>query len=192
MGVLVPANIQQFAFYLVFEWKNIFFFTVSDKVAKILMIYFWFIVILVSTVLFFATLFYKKINYYLMDNNKNVFHGQLMLVFQFGIKNFFLGVTHSLVRFVDYRLGLSVILVVEVIFLGIIVNGMRKRAFKSVFKVLFYVFLNLPKMGLLCTFYFDYDNINKTAIEEVQFYAIMTCLGAYGLGFILESLYSLQ
>ena len=77
---------------------------------KTLTILFGFVLIIVSVGFFFMTyFFYKKVNDYLMDNNKNVFQGQLMLTLQFGFRNLYLGMLHSILRPLGYYIAMLII-----------------------------------------------------------------------------------
>lgn len=70
---------------------------------KTLALLFGFILVIISVSLFFLSYsFYKNVNEYLMDNNKNTLGGQLILTFQFGIRNVYLGFLHSILRPLGY------------------------------------------------------------------------------------------
>ena len=88
-----------------------FTFSFFTKIVKMQTIYFGFILVLVSVGLIFVSYaFYKKLNKHLMSNNRNNLFGQICLMLQMGIRNFMLGLLHSVLRPISYYKMLSVLL----------------------------------------------------------------------------------
>lgn len=109
---LFDGNIQQFAFYQSTDWKNTFYFTFCEKWLQVITIFFGFCIVLASFTLYFISYSaYNKVNRHIMDNNKNILFGQTALIVQFGIRNIVLGVMHSFVRGLPYRIMLSILLI---------------------------------------------------------------------------------
>lgn len=97
--ILLEGNIQQLAFYLVTDWKNMFTLGIGSKWLKIYSVFFGFGMVLLSTSLYFISyLLYSRLNKHLTDNNRNDVLGISMLVCQGGLKNLTLGILHSLLR----------------------------------------------------------------------------------------------
>ena len=191
--LLFEGNIQQFAFYLVFEWENVFFFDFSNKIMKTFAILFGFLVLMVSTGFFFMTyVVYKRLNRYFMDNNINQFKGQLMLILQFGLKNFCFGILHSSTRSLSYKLGLTIILGGELLFMLLLAKMITQNIYKSRLRILAFFLQNIVKIVLIFTFYADYGSLNSPSIEAAQEYTIKALIFAYLFGFIVESSYSLK
>ena len=109
--LLFDGSIQQFAFYQVADWINMFAFSFFSKTIKVQIVYFGFLLVLLSICLIFLSYgFYDRLNKYIMSNNSNSMPGQTSLIFQIGIKNFFLRIMHSLLRRLPYYSMLSVLL----------------------------------------------------------------------------------
>ena len=69
--IIYEGNIEQFAFYFFTECKNLFSFNFPHKIANVLMIYFFFILIVFSVAgLLFFTYHYRKLVKYFMEDSK--------------------------------------------------------------------------------------------------------------------------
>lgn len=117
------GNIQQFTFYLFAEIKNVLFFSFTHKVIIVTAVLFGFIVLILSFGGYFVGLMmYRRLNRSLTDNNRNSMRGNTELLFQNCMRNFLLGVVHSLVRYAESKhLILSFLLVLEIVFQGLFV-----------------------------------------------------------------------
>ena len=117
------GNIQQFTFYLFAEIKNILFFSFSHKILMTITLFFGFIVIILSFGGYLVgLLMYRKLNRSLTDNNRNSMRGNTELLLQNCMRNFLLGVVHSLLRYADSKhLIISIVLIIEVVFQGLFV-----------------------------------------------------------------------
>ena len=109
--LVFDGNIQQFAFYLASELNNLFFFSFMDKIMKTFAILFGYCLCLMTVAFFFLTFsFYRKLNHYLMDNNKNNIQSQFLLIAQFGIRNFCYGFFQFFFRYLDYTTGILILI----------------------------------------------------------------------------------
>lgn len=121
-ALLFEGNIQQFSFYLCYEWRLSFFDTFSHKLLKSSVIMFGFVVVCLSScgyILGYAI--YKRLNKYLMDNNKNRVSGIFFLLIQNGLRNLVLGMAHSLLRDANYETLLASLYLIEVISLMVFI-----------------------------------------------------------------------
>lgn len=101
--ILLEGNVQQLAFYLVTDWKNMFSFGIGSKLLKSYCVLFGFGVVLCSASLYFISYhLYARLNKHLTENNTNDLKGILMLVCQSGLKNLILGISHSILRGLQY------------------------------------------------------------------------------------------
>jgi hypothetical protein len=108
----LDGNIQQLAFYLATDWRNIFFFGFATKLMKMQVVFFGFIIIIISVCLYFTSYgFYSRLNKHVMDNNKNVLLGQTSLMMQIGARNCYFGIVNSFSRGLGYRSMLAVLAV---------------------------------------------------------------------------------
>ena len=121
-----------------------------------------------------------------MDNNKNEIKGHVMLVVQFGIRNFYYGVFHYFIRYLEYRIGMGILIGSELIFVILLCCAIKKRVYKSDIKILVFVVQNFIKMLMFLTLFADYENLNNQMIEEIQFYLIMISIFVFLLGFAYE------
>jgi hypothetical protein len=109
--LLFEGNVQQFTFYEVNEWKNVFVFSLGSKMIKIHTILFGFVLTLISACLMFLSYgFYVRLNKHVMDNNKNYLMGHLFFILQFGLRNFIYGILHSILRPFPYYHMLGILL----------------------------------------------------------------------------------
>ena len=109
--LLFEGNVQQFTFYEVNEWKNVFVFSLGSKMIKIHTILFGFVLTLISVCLMFLSYgFYAQLNKHVMDNNKNYLMGHLFFILQFGLRNFIYGILHSILRPFPYYHMLGILL----------------------------------------------------------------------------------
>lgn len=75
-GILLPliyqGNVEQFAFYFFSECKSLFSLNISHKMANVLMIYFFFLLIVFSVggLLFFIFNYRKLVKYFLEDSQE--------------------------------------------------------------------------------------------------------------------------
>ncbi len=111
--LLFEGNVQQFAFFLGFEWRVAFAPSFPTKLLKSSILLFGFALVCFSTIGYFLCYaVYKRLNKHFVDKNKNNLSGVTLLVIQNGVRNFVLGMTHSLLRGADYdRLLWSLILI---------------------------------------------------------------------------------
>lgn len=110
-AILLDGNIQQLAFYLTAEWKNMFACEFKFKMVKSFSVAFGFLVVFLSVGLYLISFtFYTKINRYLMDNNRNILKGHVLLMCQNGLKNMLLGIMHSILRGLEYKKMLIILL----------------------------------------------------------------------------------
>ena len=117
---------------------------------------------MVSCCLFLTTYsYYKELNSYLMDNNKNEIKGHVMLVVQFGIRNFYYGVFHYFTRYLEYRIGMGILIGSELIFVILLCCAIKKRVYKSDKKIWIFVVQNFIKMLMFLTLLADYENLNN-------------------------------
>lgn len=166
---LFDGNIQQFAFYTASEWKNTFFFLLGDKCVKIFTIYFGFILVMVSVGGFLmAFAYYGKLNKYLVDNNKNSFAGVFFLLLQYGLRNFVLGVLHSILRPLPYPTMLKFLLTVELFFALVFILSFSLNIYKFAKFMWLYLLISFVRILLISTLALDYEYTNYEIIENTQ------------------------
>jgi hypothetical protein len=108
--IIFEGNVQQFAFYLTAEWRNTFFFSLGDRWLKAGVVWFGFLLVVVSVggfLIAYGT--YRKLNKYLVDNNRNNFKGNVYILLQNGLRNLLLGMLHSILRSLPYEAMLSIL-----------------------------------------------------------------------------------
>jgi hypothetical protein len=156
------------------DWKNMFAFTFPAKLIKLQVVFFGFMIVLMSIGLFFLSYaFYSTLNKYIMDNNKNDFKGQISLIFQIGIKNLCFGLMHSLLRGLSYNVMLSILLVSEILFnVGFLIS-LSYGLYKSNLKMWIYLLINFIKVDLMITLFLDYQNINLPLLELTQQFLVL-------------------
>lgn len=65
--LLMEGNIQQIAFYMVSDWKNMFYFDNGSKWMKIQMVFFGFVFFVMTVSLYYLSYgLYQRLNSYLM------------------------------------------------------------------------------------------------------------------------------
>ena len=189
---LFEGNIQQFTFYCAAEYRNAFFFSLGDKWTKVFVVCFGFILVVVSVCgLLLSFGMYRKLNKYLVDNNRNNLKGVCFLLLQYGLKNFILGVLHSVLRPLPYTVTIAVLLSTEVIFTMLFTLSFSIGIYKNAIFMWFNVIISLVRMLLITTLAFDYEQINDEVIEMVQFALIILILLIYVLATIIVILVSL-
>ena len=156
--LMFDGNIQQMGFYMASEWQNMFFFNFSQKMVKLFILFFGF-VLTMSSVGFYLICFtfYGKINHILMDNNYNTVKGHLLLTAQICFRNFFLGILNSFLRFLDYKQMLLTLIAVDVLFLALFTVSVTYRIYRQKLKMWIYIWLNFFKVVLIGTLYFDHN-----------------------------------
>jgi hypothetical protein len=101
--VLFEGNIEQFSFFLTRDLVNVFAFSFSQKLIKVAVVFFGFVVVVFScSVYLLSYIAYRRLNAYFMDNNKNSLIGIGILIFQNGLRNLLLGVLQALLRPLRY------------------------------------------------------------------------------------------
>ena len=109
--ILFEGNVQQFSFYLTAELKAVFAFVWTNKLVKVFIVFFGFSLLLFSICAYIVSLtFYRKLNRYFTDNNKNILQGNCFLILQSGFRNVILGVFHSILREGSYRLLMGILI----------------------------------------------------------------------------------
>jgi hypothetical protein len=91
-----------------------------------------------------------------MDNNRNDFKGQILLICQFGVKNLYFGIMHSFLRGLDYDNMLVILLISEVVFNLVFLISVAMKMYKLTGKMWLYLSLNLIKILLIATLFVDY------------------------------------
>lgn len=183
--ILFDGNVQQFAFYAAAEWRNIFFFSLGDKWTKLLAVFFGFILVAVSVGGFlFAFAHYRKLNKYLVDNNRNSLKGVCFLLLQYGLRNFVFGVLHSVLRPLPYAIMIAVLLLAEVLFTLLFVLSFSLRIYKKASYMWLYIIISLIRILLITTMAIDNGSINEQMIESVQCALIVFMLLTYIIGSI--------
>lgn len=101
--LIFEGNVQQFTFYLTAELRTIFAFEWINKIVKVFIISFGYSVFIFSmSGYLMGFIFYKKLNRYFIDNNRNNLHGNFLIIFQNGTRNILLGIIHSGFRNLGY------------------------------------------------------------------------------------------
>ena len=108
--LMFDGNVQQFAFHMTSEWTHIFYFTLPQKLLKVGVILFGFLLVFGSCSFYLMCFsFLGKTNDSLIDNNRNTAIGQGLLLAQVGLRNFLLGLLNSWLRFMEYRQMMGVL-----------------------------------------------------------------------------------
>ena len=111
--ILFEGNVQQFSFYLTAELKAVFAFVWANKLLKVFIFFFGFSLLLFSlSGYIIGFTFYRKLNRYFTDNNRNVLRGNCLLILQSGFRNVVLGVIHSILRESTYGLLMGSLILV--------------------------------------------------------------------------------
>ncbi len=154
--ILFEGNIQQFAFYMISELRNLFAFTFNNWIVKVLVVQFGFILGLVATACFFMTLgLYGKLNRYLLYNYRNSMMGNIVLMLQFGLRNLVLGIMHSLLRELSYSTTITVLIGTEIVFMVIFTLSIPWKIYKSINNMWIYLLLTFIRIILISTLLFD-------------------------------------
>lgn len=178
--LLFEGNVQQFAFFLGFEWQNAFFISFPTKLLKSSVVLFGFTVVSFSICCYFVCYaFYRKLNKYIADNNKNCLSGIALLLIQNGLRNFALGLTHSLLRDAEYEMLLLSVFSIEVISLALFVYSANNFYYKKVHSIWIYIFMTFIRLLLISTFFIDFENINESIIENTQIGIILLMIFIY-------------
>jgi len=110
--LLFDGNIQQFSFYMASEWLHLFHFNLAQKISKMIIILFGFLLIMLSVAFYFICYStYKKLNRILMDNNRNRLSGVFFLTLQVFFRNFYLGFLNSFLRITNYYTMMTVLII---------------------------------------------------------------------------------
>lgn len=158
---LFDGNIQQFVFYQTSEWKNIFFFSMGNKILKSFILFFGFVLVAVSTggiLLIFG--FYRKLNKYLMDNNKNHLSGVIFLLIQYGLRNFLFGMLHSVLRPLPYQTMVTILLLLESLLLLTFIVSLSIKVYKTSIIMWFYILISFIRILLIFSLAVDYEQGN--------------------------------
>jgi len=124
---------------------------------KIFSLIFGYSILVVSFAIFFLTYsFYKKLNFYLMDNNINRINGHWLLIVQFGVRNFYYGIFHYFIRYLSYQNGMATLVISELVFLFIISIAINQKIYKSHIKIWIFIIQNFLKIVLFLTLILDY------------------------------------
>ena len=164
--ILFDGNVQQFSFYLTPELKTVFAFELINKYVKVFIIFVGYCLFIFTVCGYVIGLsFYKKLNHYFTDNNKNILHGNWILILQNGIRNMMLGLTHSLFGNGDYSILISILLIIESIFLVIFLLGISYKVYIENKIIWIYNMITLLRILLIFAFYMDRKCINYTVFE---------------------------
>ena len=167
--LLFDGNIQQFVFFLGFEWREAFSFSFSTKLLKSSVVFFGFAVVSLSVCGYFVCyVFYRKLNKYIMDNNKNCISGIFFLLVQNGLRNLVLGMAHSLLRDAEYETLLSSLLSIELISLALFICSANNLIYDKVYSIWIYIFMTIIRLMLISTFFLDFNNTDWSIIENTQ------------------------
>lgn len=138
-----------------------FSFDLSDKVIKVGVVFFGFIVLLYSCSIYLLGYgFYKKLNTYFSDNNKNCLAGCFLLLLQNGFKNMLLGEIQAVLRPLPYEIFIFALIGTEIFFLFLFLMSITIKIYKNQIRFWIYLLLNAVKIILLLTLYWDYGDIN--------------------------------
>lgn len=198
--VLFEGNVQQFAFYTAAEWRSAFFFSFGDRCAKAFAVGFGFVLVAVSVGgLLVAFAHYRRLNRYLVDNNRNSLAGVSFLLLQHGLRNLLFGALHSLLRPLPYRTMIAVLLSAELLFVLLFALSIALRVYRRASFMWLSLVISLIRMLLVATFLIDYGAVNEHLVESVQCSLIVFMLLAYLLGsfaataaFIMETLQTIS
>jgi hypothetical protein len=155
--ILFDGNVQQFAFYLTSEWRNVFYFSFGDLCLKAGIVWFGFLLVTVSVGGFFMTFgTYCKLNRHLIDNNRNNLHGNTFILLQYGFRNLLIGILHSILRYLPYFTMLSILISVELLFLTFFILSITLMTYRALNSIWIYLLLSFIRILLIFTFFFDY------------------------------------
>ena len=167
--LLFDGNVQQFAFFLGFEWREAFSISFSTKLLKSSIVFFGFAVVSLSVCGYFICYaFYRKLNKYIMENNKNCLSGIFFLLIQNGLRNLVLEMAHSLLRDKDYGMLLSTLLSIEAVCFGLFIYSANNLNYEKVYPIWIYTFMTFIRMQLILTFFLDFRSVNSEIIENSQ------------------------
>jgi hypothetical protein len=111
--IIFEGNVQQFSFYITSELKAVFAFIFVNKLVKVFIVFFGFSLLLFSlSGYIIGFTFYRKLNRYFTDNNKNILQGNSFLILQTGFRNVILGVLHSTLREDSYEILMGSLILV--------------------------------------------------------------------------------
>ena len=131
-------------------------FRFSQKLIKIGVILFGFVVVLYSSSMYLlSSIVYKRLSFYFNDNNKKSLIGVFCLILQNGFKNMVIGVSQSLLRFNIYLNTIIVLMVMEIMFFIIFLISINLKIYKKLTKIWIFIFLSLIKLIViwsLCAF----------------------------------------
>lgn len=184
--LLFEGNVQQFAFFLGFEWREAFSFSFSTKLLKSSVVFFGFAVISLSVCGYFVCYaFYRRLNKYIMDNNKNSISGIFFLLIQNGLRNLVLGMAHSLLRDADYEMLLSSLLSIELISYALFIYSANNLNYEKVYSIWIYIFRTFVRLLLILTFFLDSGNVDLNVIENTQTGIVLLMMLVYFVSIIV-------
>lgn len=163
--LLLDGNVQQFAFWLAAEWRLAFAFAPAHKLLKAAWLLFGFALVAAAAGLFFLSYScYRRKNFHLMDNCRNVLAGHAALALQLGLRNALLGALHSLLRGLAYRAALLVLCAAELLFAFAFAAALFRGVYKDRLKMWLFLLLCLTKLVLIATLAADYRAINLPVV----------------------------
>lgn len=166
------------------EWISIFTFAFPQKILKITIIYYGFVLIFAScSVYYLFRWFYKSKAKVLIEDFKNNAAGIFYVTVEFGLKNIFFGSVHFLGRSFPYFALISILLTGELTILLLMIFFGSKSS-KCLCKMWLGVALTLLRMSFIVTLIFDYQNSN-IQIEDCQFILIVLMISIFVLGIVV-------
>lgn len=164
----------------------IFAFQFPQKIIKTIVLIFCFVVVVYSVSMFFlSSLFYKKLSHYFNDNNKRSLIGESYLIIQYGFKNMIIGFSHALLRPLPFKMVVTILIILEMVFFIMFIVSIRLSIYKIVVKIWCFMLLNVIKLMIIFTFLWDIDNTNNPLIEGVQQMLLFFQIGLFCLGILL-------
>lgn len=178
--LVFEGNIQQFAFCLAAEWSHASNLAPWQRGVKTGVLLFGFVTVIAAFGgTFIMRALYGRLNRHITDNNRNHLRGTIVLLLQSGIRNFVLGILHSVLRPLPYEAMLSLLLITEAIFVTFLIAGVPLKAYRTLHSVWAGLYLSLVRIVLMLTFFFDYDDVGNSIIETVQSVLIIVMLMIY-------------
>lgn len=166
---LFDGNIQQFTFYAASEWKNIFFFSIDNKFLKTIILFFGFVLVAVSIGGFLVALsWYRKLNKYLMDNNKNHLGGVIFLLLQYGVRSFLFGMLHSVLRPLPYQTMITILLMLELLLFLTFIVSLSIKIYNKISFMWLIILISFIRILIIFSLAVDHEQINQSIIEDIQ------------------------
>lgn len=152
----------------------------GNKLLKTIILFFGFVLVAVSIGGFLVALsWYRKLNKYLVDNNKNHLGGVIFLLLQYGARNFLFGMLHSVLRPLPYQTMITILLMVELLLFLTFIVSLSMKIYNKISFMWLYILISFIRILIIFSLAVDYEQINQSIIESIQCTLLVLMLLVY-------------